>query len=308
MGGDLRHILRLLFGTTITPRGATAGQIVGRKLAKRVIRSVIHDREEKHRKHAMETGALAEILEAGTSRIENVARPTGGVGIASLADDVLMLRAAARKTMKGQVRKGIKRMEDKDDEDKKAEAHPAFAKLTLLNAIAKMADLEKDAPFKSEAQRRKFYAMKSRGEISGATVKKWESHTPKGKKLPERVHKKSAGLLEMAPLLTLAPGKSGLSRLARGVGWGSIPAIGAVEGMKAPPPSHTRTASAVDRLLELTKEASMFKTLKPGVTAKAEKMMGDVATKGRALSGAAAIESPATAEGPGSGHINRPPV
>ena len=42
-------------------------------------------------------------------------------------------------------------------------------------------------PFKSQAQRRKFYAMEARGEISKGTVKKWESHTPKGKKLPERV-------------------------------------------------------------------------------------------------------------------------
>ena len=47
-------------------------------------------------------------------------------------------------------------------------------------------------PFKSQAQRRKFYAMAGRGEISKKTVKKWESHTPK-KKLPERV-KKSAFL------------------------------------------------------------------------------------------------------------------
>jgi len=42
-------------------------------------------------------------------------------------------------------------------------------------------------PFKSEAQRRKFYAMKSRGEISASTVKHWEDVTPKDKKLPEHV-------------------------------------------------------------------------------------------------------------------------
>lgn len=46
-------------------------------------------------------------------------------------------------------------------------------------------------PFKSEAQRRKFYAMKARGQISSHTVKKWEAHTPKGKRLPERLHKKA---------------------------------------------------------------------------------------------------------------------
>ena len=46
-------------------------------------------------------------------------------------------------------------------------------------------------PFKSKAQRRKFHAMAARGEISKATVAKWEKHT-KGKKLPERAKKKSA--------------------------------------------------------------------------------------------------------------------
>jgi len=42
-------------------------------------------------------------------------------------------------------------------------------------------------PFKSQAQRRKFYAMADKGEISDKTVEKWEDETPKGKKLPERV-------------------------------------------------------------------------------------------------------------------------
>lgn len=41
-------------------------------------------------------------------------------------------------------------------------------------------------PFKSKAQRRKFYAMANRGEISRGTVKEWEDAT-KGKKLPEKV-------------------------------------------------------------------------------------------------------------------------
>ena len=47
-------------------------------------------------------------------------------------------------------------------------------------------------PFVSQAQRRKFYAMKNRGEISAATVKHWEEATPKGAKLPEKVKKKEA--------------------------------------------------------------------------------------------------------------------
>ena len=48
-------------------------------------------------------------------------------------------------------------------------------------------------PFKSRSQRRKFYAMADRGEISQAEVKKWESETHGS--LPERVKpkKKSSG-------------------------------------------------------------------------------------------------------------------
>jgi len=44
------------------------------------------------------------------------------------------------------------------------------------------------APFKSESQRRKFYAMAERGEISKGKVKEYEEET-KGD-LPERVEKK----------------------------------------------------------------------------------------------------------------------
>ena len=50
-------------------------------------------------------------------------------------------------------------------------------------------------PFKSASQRRLFYAMANRGEISKATVKRWEKHTPKGKKLPEHVRRKKRGKL-----------------------------------------------------------------------------------------------------------------
>jgi hypothetical protein len=45
-------------------------------------------------------------------------------------------------------------------------------------------------PFKSRAQRGKFYAMESRGEISAKTVKHFEDATPKGKKLPYHVKKR----------------------------------------------------------------------------------------------------------------------
>jgi len=43
-------------------------------------------------------------------------------------------------------------------------------------------------PFKSKAQRRKFYAMANRGEMPKETVKHWEEATH-GKKLPEHVKK-----------------------------------------------------------------------------------------------------------------------
>ena len=42
-------------------------------------------------------------------------------------------------------------------------------------------------PFKSEAQRRKFYELVKTGQMKQATVDEWEKATPKGKKLPERV-------------------------------------------------------------------------------------------------------------------------
>lgn len=42
-------------------------------------------------------------------------------------------------------------------------------------------------PFKSQAQRRLFYAKAARGEISRAKVREWERETPKGEKLPEKV-------------------------------------------------------------------------------------------------------------------------
>jgi len=45
-------------------------------------------------------------------------------------------------------------------------------------------------PFKSKAQRRKFYAMLKRGEISKSKVDEWERET-KGKRLPEKIKKKT---------------------------------------------------------------------------------------------------------------------
>jgi len=45
-------------------------------------------------------------------------------------------------------------------------------------------------PYVSQAQRRKFHAMESRGEISHKVVKEYD-RASKGKKLPEKVSHKS---------------------------------------------------------------------------------------------------------------------
>ena len=46
------------------------------------------------------------------------------------------------------------------------------------------------APFRSEAQRRKFYAMAERGEISKKKVEEYEKETTGD--LPERIEKKES--------------------------------------------------------------------------------------------------------------------
>ncbi len=46
------------------------------------------------------------------------------------------------------------------------------------------------APYKSEAQRKKFHAMLKKGKIDKATVDEWDKAS-KGKKLPERVGRKT---------------------------------------------------------------------------------------------------------------------
>jgi len=304
MGADLRGILRLLLGTPISLRGATAGQIVGRKLAKRIVRTVIKEREEKHRKHAMESGALAEMLDAGVSKVEDLAHPTGATGIASMADDLLMLRNAARKAAKSQVKKEIRRMDEKKDEKKAGEVHPVLAKLALINFIAKAAAIEKEAPFKSEAQRRKFYAMKSRGEISGETLHEWESETP-DKKLPERLHKKEAiGLTDIA----------NVGAWIKGAPYGAAFDVvrGTADAAKKKPVSFESVKSAADMLIALTKE-SMFETLKNRATANmgkhvGGKVTGEAPTKGRELSGAMSAETPSSEGSGGGAHISRPSI
>jgi len=50
-------------------------------------------------------------------------------------------------------------------------------------------------PFKSKAQRRKFYALKAEGKMDQKTIDEWESKTPKN--IPEK-KKKKASLTERA--------------------------------------------------------------------------------------------------------------
>lgn len=45
-------------------------------------------------------------------------------------------------------------------------------------------------PFRSKAQRRKFYALKAQGKMSQKTIDEWEKHT-EDKHLPERMVKKA---------------------------------------------------------------------------------------------------------------------
>jgi hypothetical protein len=80
-------------------------------------------------------------------------------------------------------------------------------------------------PFRSEAQRRKFYAMARRGEISADTLKKWEDETPKSKKLPERIGMKktsSSAKLLVVPAMGAtgtAVGYGGRRESERWRGW-----------------------------------------------------------------------------------------
>jgi hypothetical protein len=97
-------------------------------------------------------------------------------------------------------------------------------------------------PFKSQAQRRKFYAMASRGEISPSTVKEWEDATPKGKKLPEKV-KKAYDFSRLKQL-----GQSHVLRhVAVGTGAGALG--GGLFGFATPlPDDRNKPATLQDRL------------------------------------------------------------
>jgi hypothetical protein len=98
-------------------------------------------------------------------------------------------------------------------------------------------------PFKSQAQRRKFYAMASRGEMSPKTVRKWETETVGP--LPERLSKTSMIMDAFAdemekqarhPFLA-APSKIQMLIAAlagTGLGFGGVAALGDAARHKYP--------------------------------------------------------------------------
>jgi len=149
------------------------------------------------------------------------------------------------------------------------EPNAALAKMALLNMIAKMADMEKEAPFKSKAQQRWMFAAQSRGEVPKGTAERWARHTKDIKSLPEK--KAAAGILAGIGRGLLSAGKSiGKSmvwpstgkQLVAGTGiWSGIGAAGAA---KAGP--SFRYASVVDRLVEMTKEALEIRDYMPAST------------------------------------------
>lgn len=79
-------------------------------------------------------------------------------------------------------------------------------------------------PYKSKAQRRKFWAMVDRGELPESTAREWERETKNKEDLPEKVMEKKS--YNAKPLIAALGG--GLGGAAAGAGTG-IP-IGAIMG------------------------------------------------------------------------------
>lgn len=211
-----------------------------------------------------------------------------------------------RKVLKTEIKDVIRR----DEDDKEKKAHPALEQLQALAYLVKQSSLYKEAPFKSEAQRRLFYAKEERGEISKAEVNKWEAETPKGKKLPEHVEKKAspqkvAGLLGMAGMGLGFSAKRGLQAAGAGLMLGDA----AIQGFKMKTPSQAiqaapRVASLADRLIKIS-AGVMFQNLKAGKPATIASVVGD-APAARAMSGKA-MEERVSGAGEGA-HINRPAI
>lgn len=64
-------------------------------------------------------------------------------------------------------------------------------------------------PFRSQSQRAKFHELVKQGKMSQETLDKWESETPKHKKLPERITAKKSPLTSIEDLRALAKKKLG---------------------------------------------------------------------------------------------------
>jgi hypothetical protein len=195
---------------------------------------------------------------------------------------------AGRKALKGAVRD---MMPAEDSRKKSGENHPVLEKLAFYSALANMSAFEKEAPFKSEAQRRKFYAMESRGEISKKEVRKWERETT-DKDLPDRIHKKEAGSLIVKGVGLLAKGVMGTGKVAlkaaKPVGkamflpttrmqgavgnalWSTHSGVSAAKAYQPMAPSlpqmrpmatasrqPLQMAASVDELIEMTKQAAL---------------------------------------------------
>jgi hypothetical protein len=70
-----------------------------------------------------------------------------------------------------------------------AQATPKELAAKKHKDMAKKAEFEKIAPFKSDAQRRWMFAAEDRGEVPKGTADRWAKHTKNIKKLPEHVKK-----------------------------------------------------------------------------------------------------------------------
>jgi hypothetical protein len=69
-------------------------------------------------------------------------------------------------------------------------------------------------PYRSNSQRRYFYAAEKRGELPKGTAAEWEAHTPKNKKLPERLHAKKKQIKKSSALVALAQSGDEIAQLA----------------------------------------------------------------------------------------------
>lgn len=252
LGVARRSLVRLLLDTPMDLRGRTLRDILKRKFTRKLLKAslradgIIQTDHGNNKKKADFGGLESKLI--------------------GLADDIVILRQKLFPSKKQQ-----KVRWDKVDDSKNKDAG-AFdivrQKLAFAWVTAKLSslELEKEAPFKSQAQRRKFYAMENRGEISPKTLHKWEGETP-DRKLPERVKsEKAAGAIGRAASFVARSAffPTSTATMIGNVGIGA--GMAGIAGMKAPTPSQrmTRMADLADKLV---KSASMGNWLRRGVAA-----------------------------------------